>query len=157
MTQLCDMGFKEKAVRQALAAAGDSVEPALEQLQEMGEEARAAVEGLGAASDDDVQQGTEGGGAGGSGAPVAAGRSGAAAAAAAGGDDMQVDDAGAAGGAAGGEGGGGEDSASEEDDELTAEVIRTVRSKEDPLAAYDIDVEEDGEAIQLYLSMLATS
>jgi hypothetical protein len=43
---------------------------------------------------------------------------------------------------------------SSEDDELTAEVIRTVKGKDDPLAAYDIDVEEDGEAIQLYLSML---
>jgi hypothetical protein len=40
---------------------------------------------------------------------------------------------------------------------MTAEVIRTVRSRDDPLAAYDIDVEEDGEAIQMYLSMLDSS
>jgi hypothetical protein len=44
------------------------------------------------------------------------------------------------------------------DDELEAEVIRTVKQgKDDPLAAYDIDVEEDGEAIQLYLSMLGSN
>jgi hypothetical protein len=38
-------------------------------------------------------------------------------------------------------------------------VIKTVTGggKDDPLAAYDIDVEEDGEAIQLYLSLLAMS
>lgn len=31
--QLQEMGFKEKAARVALAAAGDKLEPALEQLQ----------------------------------------------------------------------------------------------------------------------------
>jgi hypothetical protein len=41
------------------------------------------------------------------------------------------------------------------------ELISAVRGKqgkgEDPLSAYDIDVAEDGEAIQLYLSLLASA
>lgn len=42
---------------------------------------------------------------------------------------------------------------------MEAELVHTVaaRDKEDPLSAYDIDVSEDGEAIQLYLSMLQSA
>lgn len=43
-----------------------------------------------------------------------------------------------------------------DDNEMEAELIETVkaRDKDDPLAAYDLDVAEDGEAIQMYLSLL---
>jgi hypothetical protein len=41
------------------------------------------------------------------------------------------------------------------------ELVSAVRGKqgkgEDPLSAYDIDVSEDGEAIQLYLSLLTSA
>jgi hypothetical protein len=60
----------------------------------------------------------------------------------------------------GGDGGEGlaDGSGSSEDDDLAAEVIRTVKKgKDDPLAAYDIDVQEDGEAIHMYLSMLESA
>lgn len=81
----------------------------------------------------------------------------AAAAAGGGGDAMQADAAGDVdGGAAAADEGA---SSSSSDDEMAAEVLRTVagKGKEDPLAAYDINVEEDGEAIQTYLSMLESS
>jgi hypothetical protein len=109
-------------------------------------------------------------------APAAAGTSGTAGAD----ESMQVDGAGtsaadaaaaaaaAAAGASGdvegspegGDGGEGlaDGSGSSEDDDLAAEVIRTVKKgKDDPLAAYDIDVQEDGEAIHMYLSMLESA
>lgn len=74
---------------------------------------------------------------------------GAAAEAAGAADAMQVDAAAAAGWPGAGDG------SSSSDDGLAEEVIRTVRKgKDDPLAAYDIDVTEDGEAIHTYLSML---
>lgn len=46
-----------------------------------------------------------------------------------------------------------------EDAEMEAELIHTVtgRDKDDPLSAYDIDVAEDGEAIQMYMSLLASA
>jgi hypothetical protein len=127
-------------------------------LQAMGEEARAVKV---ARVDNEATTSTT---AAGNTGDAGAGPSSAAAA----GDDMQVDgDAGtaaavAAAAVAGGEaeaweGGGVAEADSSEDDDMTAEVIRTVRSKDDPLAAYDIDVEEDGEAIQMYLSMLESS
>ena len=72
--------------------------------------------------------------------------------------------AGASGDVQGGPEGGGrgeglaDGSGSSEDDDLAAEVIRTVKKgKDDPLAAYDIDVQEDGEAIHMYLSMLESA
>jgi hypothetical protein len=41
------------------------------------------------------------------------------------------------------------------------ELVSAVRGKqvkgEDPLSAYDLDVSEDSEAIQLYLSLLASA
>lgn len=72
--------------------------------------------------------------------------------AAATGDAMQVD------GAAGGDDDE-NDAGSSGEDELEAELVRTVAGtgRDDPLAAYDIDVQEDGEAIQMYLSLLASS
>jgi hypothetical protein len=43
---------------------------------------------------------------------------------------------------------------------MEGELVNAVRGKqgkgEDPLSAYDIDVLEDGEAIQLYLSLLSS-
>lgn len=68
---------------------------------------------------------------------------------------MQADAAGDVDGGAGAVDEGASSSSS--DDEMAAEVLRTVTGKEDPLAAYDINVEEDGEAIQTYLSMLESS
>lgn len=42
------------------------------------------------------------------------------------------------------------------DTEMEDRLVQTVRKRvgEDPLSAYDLDVEEDGEAITLYLSLL---
>jgi hypothetical protein len=44
---------------------------------------------------------------------------------------------------------------------MEGELVNAVRGKqgkgEDPLSAYDIDVSEDGEAIQLYMSLLASA
>jgi hypothetical protein len=72
--------------------------------------------------------------------------------------DVDVDD-GAGAAAAAAAGAREAASSSSSDDEMAAEVLRTVagKGKDDPLAAYDINVEEDGEAIQTYLSMLESS
>lgn len=47
------------------------------------------------------------------------------------------------------------------DREMEGELVNAVRGKqgkgEDPLSAYDMDVSEDGKAIQLYLSLLASA
>jgi hypothetical protein len=53
----------------------------------------------------------------------------------------------------------GNGSSSDEDDgvdaEMEAEVVASVKqSRDDPLAAYDVDVEEDGQAIAQYLGLL---
>lgn len=165
VSRLQEMGFKEKAVRQALAAAGDKLEAALERLEAMGDDARAVKVprvDAGAAGSSGVAAAA----AGAAGADPSTAGAAAAAAAGAGDDAMQadaagdVDDgAGAAAATAAAAADGGAAPSSSSDDEMAAEVLRTVagKGKDDPLAAYDINVEEDGEAIQTYLSMLESS
>ncbi|WIA39072.1 hypothetical protein OEZ86_005216 [Tetradesmus obliquus] len=178
--RLTAMGFKEKAARIALKAAGNSIEGALEQLQAMGEDARdpeaAVARGEAAAA--------AGGDAGaGPSQQQAAGDDAAEAM-----QEDQPDAAAAAAQAAQGveaagvpaqeeaapEGGrrrrrrsdrrdSSSSSSGEEgvDCEMEGELVNAVRGKqgkgEDPLSAYDMDVSEDGEAIQLYLSLLASA
>lgn len=76
-------------------------------------------------------------------------RGGGGAAAAAAGGAAEADAGGADGG--GSRDGSGSQSGSEEDEEAEAELVAAVRSKskEDPLAAYDMDVAEEGDAIQV--------
>uniref|UniRef100_A0A383VM59 UBA domain-containing protein n=1 Tax=Tetradesmus obliquus TaxID=3088 RepID=A0A383VM59_TETOB len=177
--RLTAMGFKEKAARIALKAAVNSIEGALEQLQAMGDDARdlaaaaaaAAVGGAAAAAGGDAGAGPSQQQAAGDGAAEAMQEDQPDAAAAA--AQAAQDPAGVAREAAAPGGGrrrrrrsrrwDSSSSSDEEgvDQEMEGELVNAVRGKqgkgEDPLSAYDMDVSEDGEAIQLYLSMLASA
>lgn len=52
-----------------------------------------------------------------------------------------------------------DEAAEDVDRDMEDELINAVRAKgkDDPLAAYDMDVSEDGQAIQLYMSLLASA
>jgi len=153
VTQLMAAGFKEKAVRLALKAARDDPDAAMATLLEQGEsvgdmaplEEAGGEAGASTSSSRPAKKKSRSG----SGEPPA--------------DSMDIDGKGAAGAEREGRGGAGEAGPSEppppkkteSDEEMENELAASIgRTGEDPMAAYDVAVEEEGDAIQLYMALL---